>query len=596
VVPMVRDRIRYGRLARLSTLILSRYLGPEVTLVDPPMPQLASTLQLTDADSFGDLPVSSPPSESPSPVPAEQRTEAYELQQHSIEQLFADLESEALEEFILATQQPPASRGGQSAAGSANAWTSQELENILSGEITIDNNATGVSGSTPREDIKSQVVPFSTQRLGYTVEENTCEKDVLLPADDFDDALSIPPPDLAELVEVIQHYEVEEPKTDGRLTEVRAIQCVHVFRADDMQELELSINLSSHTGGSTPGPQLIPSCQCTAPGILNQPVCSLPPTKELPHPSGESAGGASQADLSTTLLTIPAPIVADPSVPDPVPGDSCPDSPAIIDSPNASEISIIPLSFQKVYDFDARQLSSGTSGLFTPAQWSDGGTPVLLEDETAEAPTSLHSDADKSPATPSTPPHAHAEHSSTERLTVVQEDGGSEDHADVTWVSNLVEPSESAVANERSLGVEAVGVDAENPAVDVVQLDNDKSTPTPLDRHAKLILSLPHKVDTTLAKGISPGNPPKESPERPNVLAASGECLPGSRKVIEGDVDADGEADPDYSSAEGNVGEVNLGHAPQPVYEGGRVACRKVSNDASSLTEVFQKSEPLPTR
>jgi hypothetical protein len=325
-------------------------------------------------------------------------------------------------------------------------------------------------------------------------------------------------------------------------------------------------------------------------------VCSVPPTEGLPHPSGESAGVASRADLSTTVLTIPAPIVADPSVPDPVPGDSCPASPVVIDSPNASGISMIPLSFQKVCDFDACHLSSGTSGLFTPAQRSDGGTPVLLEEETAEAPTALHNDVDKGPATPSTPPQAHAEHSSTERPTMVQEDGGSEDHADVAWVNNVIEPSESTVVNECSPGVEAVGADAENPAVDTVQVDNDKSTPTPLDRPAKLILSLPHKVDTTLAEGISPGIPPKESPERPDVLAASGERLPGSRKVVEGDEDADGEADPEYSSAKGVVEEVNPNHAPQLVYERGRVACCKVSNDTFSPTEVTQESEPLPTR
>ena len=66
-------------------------------------------------------------------------------------------------------------------------------------------------------------VAASSTRLGYIVEET----DILLPADDFDDALSIPPPDLTEVVEMIQQYEVEEPKTDGRLTEVRAIQRVH---------------------------------------------------------------------------------------------------------------------------------------------------------------------------------------------------------------------------------------------------------------------------------------------------------------------------------------------------------------------------------
>jgi hypothetical protein len=176
---------------------------------------------LTDGDSFGDLPVSSPPSGSPSPVPGERRIDKYELQQHSIEQLFADLEKEALEEPIQATAKLPTSHAGLSVAQPANAWASQELENILSSEISVDKNAVGSSGSIQREDVISQATTCSAQRLEYIVEEGKFEADALLQVDDFNDVLSVPPPNLTE---VIRQYEVEEPKTDGRLTEVCATQ------------------------------------------------------------------------------------------------------------------------------------------------------------------------------------------------------------------------------------------------------------------------------------------------------------------------------------------------------------------------------------
>lgn len=128
----------------------------------------------------------------------------------------------------------PTSHAGLSAAEPANAWASQELENILSGEISVDNNAAGFSGPIQREDVISQASTCSAQHLEYIVEESNFETDALLQADDCDDALSVPPPDLTEVVEMIQQYEVEEPKTDGRLTEVCATQWVHVFRADGM--------------------------------------------------------------------------------------------------------------------------------------------------------------------------------------------------------------------------------------------------------------------------------------------------------------------------------------------------------------------------
>ena len=187
---------------------------------------LASTFQLADTDSFGDLPVSSPPSETPSPAPG-RPTGAFELQQHSIEQLFEDLEGKSSERRSQARAESPGSLASQSEAEIANDWASRELENILSGEISVP-DVVEASGSTSTERSISQETVFSTHYPGYIVEEVKFETQILLPDDDFGDTRSIPPPDLAEVVETIQLYDVEEPKTDGRLTEVGTIHYVHI--------------------------------------------------------------------------------------------------------------------------------------------------------------------------------------------------------------------------------------------------------------------------------------------------------------------------------------------------------------------------------
>jgi len=175
---------------------------------------------LTDTDSFGDLPVSSPPSEAPSPAPV-QPAEAFELQQQSIEQLLADLEREASEKRGQVSE-PLDLLARQPEAEAPNSWASRELENILlSGNVGSD------TGSAPAEHSTPQEAAFSTQFPEYIVEEIRFGSQVSIPDDDLGDTRSIPPPDLAELAEMVQLYEVEEPRTDGRLTEVGVIHCIH---------------------------------------------------------------------------------------------------------------------------------------------------------------------------------------------------------------------------------------------------------------------------------------------------------------------------------------------------------------------------------
>ena len=187
-------------------------------------PIVASTFQFTDTDSFGDLPVSSPPSETPSPAPG-LPAGAIELQRHTIEQLFADLERASSGRRSQAPESP-GSLARQSEAETANVWPSRELENILSGEISVPDSVVEASGSTSTERSNSQEAFSSSRYPGYLVEEVKFE--IRLPDDDFDDTRSIPPPDLAEVDNTIRLYDVEEPKTDGRLTEVGIIHYVHI--------------------------------------------------------------------------------------------------------------------------------------------------------------------------------------------------------------------------------------------------------------------------------------------------------------------------------------------------------------------------------
>lgn len=228
---------------------------------------------------------------------------------------------------------------------------------------------------------------------------------------------------------------------------------------------------------------------------------------------------ASHAGLS---LAVPAPIVADPSVPDPVPGHSSTptDLPVIADSANASGLSIIPPAFLRVIDHDSPQISSGVSGLFTPAQRSEGGTPVQLEDDAAEAPTTPHNGTDKGPATALIPLRPDDDTSPIEFIAV-HEDGGNVEDKDACVV-DLIEPSQLVPSSERQVGIGSV---VQTPVVDAVE-SADKTS------------DAPSRI------------PLKGSPERSGVLDPS---LLKSPSIAGGDEDADGEADPDYDHGAKNL-------------------------------------------
>ncbi|KAF8504769.1 hypothetical protein F5888DRAFT_782908 [Russula emetica] len=537
--------------------------------MDPRASIIASTFQLADTDSFGDLPVSSPPSETPSPTPG-QPTGDSELRRHSIEQLLADFERESSERRSQAPVSP-GSLARQSEAETANVWPSQDIENILSGEISVPDVVVEVSGSTSSERGISQEADFAIHYPGYIVEEVKFEAPFLLPDDDFGDTRSVPSPDLAEVAETVQWYDVEEPKTDGRLTEEPDI-AIESSRNEDITALQ----------------PVVSSVESTATPITSeQHVYPVPPTQ---RPSQQApVSDASKAELSSTVPNIPAPIVADPSVPDPVPGDSSTHPPLITDTPDASGVSIIPPAILRVIDLDSSQISSGASGLFTPAQRSEGNTPVQLEDDAAETPTALSNGEDRDLATASIPLQPEDDPLPIERFITGYKDGGGAEDKDA-YVDDLIERSQSMPPDERHEGIGTAGVGAQTPAIDTVE-SADKISLLSGRGSTELSVSQLPKRDSTFAGEVSSRSLPKGSPEHPTVLDPGSGRLLGSPSLAGGDEDADGEADPDYSSVNGAKNH----HQTIAHQADDEVTSNKIIEDTLSTKVTASGSESHPT-
>lgn len=517
-------------LAQFSEVVNTDGLsGPKVAIADPSTPTLAQTFQLADAESFGDLPMSSPPSESPSPAA-----------DGSMEQLFAVLKREIFEGRS-ETPKPSTLLARESEAESTDNWAYQELEKILSEGLSATENATGIAGLAPMEDMASQEV-FSAQRSEYVVEENGPETGVLS-VDDSDDACSIPL-DMLEVVETIRRYEVEEPETDDRLTEVP----------------EIAIQDSNNEDTS----------------IKTQPADSESPVLEYPalSVSAPRTQGTSQAGLSSAAEIIPAPIVADPSVPDPVPGDSSPTSPVPIYSPIAPRLSIVPTLTAS--DLEPSQISTAISGLFTPAQRSGVGTPVVLEDETAEALRTPDNESNNGSLAGSTPP-ADNRPSSDKRVTAGEED---EDHTmdkDLVRPNNPIKVPVPSSPNAHQLDSAVVDVE-KDPKPDTVETDDDISS-TPRGGSVEPAVSPPSLTGDTSGASLKHSDPP-------DVLASGGDPHPDT-DIAQSDEDADGEADPDYPQ-EGAVAE--------GVTVGTDVASNEVSNDTRNRADIVPVRSPQAIR
>ena len=533
-------------LSTLRSPIWLRFPGPKAAIADPSTPTLAPTFQLADPESFGDLPMSSPPSGTPSPA----ADDAERSQQPSIEQLFAVLQREIFEGRSR-TPKPATLPAQGSGAEPTDNGAYQEIEKILS-ELSSTENATGVTGLAPREDMASHEEVFSMQHSEYVVEENWLETEVLS-VDDSDDVRSIPALDILEVVGTIQHYEVEEPETDGRSTEVSVIR-PYAFVADNAQAPEIAIQAFNNEDASVTGTR---TQLASPPESISSPVLEYP---DFSLDAPRSEGTLQSGPLSAAVI-IPAPIVADPSVPDPVPGDSSPASLAPIDSSITPRLSI--LSPLKTSDPEPSQISTGISGLFTPAQRSGVVTPVLLEEETAEAPKTPD-DANTGLSALSTPP-ADDSTPSNKCLAASKEDGGNAGDEDLVNSPGLLS------ANTRQLAAGAVDVDAREPNPDSVETDDDISS-TPRGGSVEPATSPSLTGDTSGAS--------LNYPNRPDILASGID-------IAEGDEDADGEADPDYPQGVAAVADA--------VVET-KAASTEVGNDSRNGEEMAPHPENLPAR
>lgn len=252
-----------------------------------------------------------------------------------------------------------------------------------------------------------------------------------------------------------------------------------------------------------------------------------------------------------TVPNIPAPIVADPSVPDPVLGDSSTHSPLLTDTPDPSGIPTIPQATLRAIDLDYSQISSGASGLFTPAQRSESDTPVQLEDDTTETLTALSNGEDKGLATASIPLQPEGDPFPIERYITDHKDGGDAEDKH-GYVDALFKPksSQSMPPNERHEGIGTAGVGAQTPVIDVVESTDKNSLSSGRGPTELSVSRLPEK-DSTLASELSPRTLPQRSPEDATVIDRGSERVLGSPSLAGCDEDADGEADPDYSSVNG---------------------------------------------
>ncbi|KAI9465292.1 hypothetical protein BJY52DRAFT_1246344 [Lactarius psammicola] len=367
------------------------------------------------------------------------------------------------------------------------------------------------------------------------------------------------------VTETIQQYEVEEPETDGRSKEVGVIRR-YSFVADDTQVPEVAIQVSNNEDASITVPQselAVSSPESVSTPALEYPVLSV------------STPGTSQAGLPSAAVIIPAPIVADPSVPDPVPGDSSPTSPWPIESPVAPRLSIVPPL--KASDLEPSQMSTGISGLFTPAQRSGVGTPILLEDETAETLRTPDNESNNGLLAVSTPPVDNSP-SSDKCLTAGVEDGGNPVDRDLVEPDDPIKAPGPSSPSAHQLELAGVDVDAQDSKPNSVETDDDISS-TPRSGSVELAIS-------PLLTGDISGTPLKYS-DRPDVLDPGGDLHPGT-DIAEGDEDADGEADPDYPQEDAVVAE--------NVAVESEVASNEVGTDTRNCVEIVPSTENPPVR
>ena len=235
-------------------------------------------------------------------------------------------------------------------------------------------------------------------------------------------------------------------------------------------------------------------------------------------------------------------------------------------------------------DHDSAHISSGTSGLFTPAQRSEGGTPRQSEDDAAESLTTLYDVADKGLDSAPIPLRA-GDSSPIESLITADEGGGNAKDMGAIGENVLIEPFQSVSSNERQMRIGNVDAGAQDLGVDAVESANERSRPSS-HGPAELTISQSLEEDSSFRRVAS---------EHSSVPNPSSECVPGTPSIAEGDNDADGEADPDYSPTRGTK-KLHQEPAHQPVGEGREIASSKIHIDVPGPNVIAPDLESLTTR
>lgn len=199
-----------------------------------------------------------------------------------------------------------------------------------------------------------------------------------------------------------------------------------------------------------------------------------------------------------------------------------------------------------------------------------------LEDDAAETPTALNNGEDKDLATALIPLQPEDDPLPIEHFITGHKDGDDANDKDAQ-VDGLVELSQFVPPLHEGIRTAGVGVGAQTPATDAIEsadkvsLQSDRGT-------TELSVSQLPKKDSTLASEVSSRTWPKGSPEHPTVLDPGSEGLLGSPSPAGGDEDADGEADPDYSSVNGAKNHhPTIAHRPDD-----EVASNKIIEDTLS--------------
>jgi hypothetical protein len=177
-----------------------------------------------------------------------------------------------------------------------------------------------------------------------------------------------------------------------------------------------------------------------------------------------------------------------------------------------------------------------------------------------------------------------------EHFITSYKDGGDAEDKDA-HVDDIIEPSQLMPPNERHEGIGTPGVGAQSPAIDAVESTDKTSLLSGSGSTDSPVSQLPKK-DSTLTSEVSSRSLLKGSPEHPTVLDPVSERLLGSPNLAGGDEDADGEADPDYSSVNGAKNH----HQTIAHQTDDEVTSNKLIEDTLSPKVTTSELESYPTR